>query len=86
MDWITITLIGVNVCHVIAFLLTLIFGCKLKVWLHWAPLHADLVSRYCGDLRTPVLAYTISDSILELLILVLPLPSVSFLVFHKPIN
>ena len=77
MDWTTRVLIVVNVCWILGFTLTEIFGCKLKVWLHWSPLETDLINKECGDLRKPLLAYVISDFCLELMLLILPLPSVS---------
>lgn len=77
MDWATFILAIINICWTIAFALTLIFGCRLKPWLHWAPLQTDMIAHYCGDLRKPLLAAVISDFILEFTILMLPLPSVS---------
>jgi hypothetical protein len=77
-DWITKALILLNTAWTIAFTLVLVFGCREKVWLHWAPLQIGLIAEYCGDLRTPLLAAVISDFGLELMILILPLPSVSF--------
>ncbi|KAH5466254.1 hypothetical protein HBI55_245860 [Parastagonospora nodorum] len=76
MDWITRAFILLNVCWTIAFTLVLIFGCREKIWLHWAPLQTGLIAEYCGDLRTPLLASVISDFALELMILLLPLPSI----------
>jgi hypothetical protein len=76
-DWTTRVLVLLNICWTIAFTFVLIFGCREKVWLHWAPLQTGLIAENCGDLRKPLLAAVISDSALELMILVLPLPSVS---------
>ncbi|KAF2258845.1 hypothetical protein CC78DRAFT_593564 [Lojkania enalia] len=76
MGWTTKVLITLNFCWTIAFVLVLVFGCKLKPWLHWAPLETEMIAEYCGDLRSPVLAAAISDFILELITLVLPLPSI----------
>lgn len=57
----------------IGFLLTLVFGCGKYVSLHWAPLQ-DVQAR-C-DVSTPQQAMVISDFILDVIILLLPLPSV----------
>lgn len=78
MDWATMVMLVINSCWTIAFTFALIFGCKSKVWLHWALLQTELIAENCGELRKPLLAAVISDFILKLMILILPLPSVSF--------
>ncbi|KAF2869224.1 hypothetical protein BDV95DRAFT_548747 [Massariosphaeria phaeospora] len=76
MDLATKTLIAMNICWTLAFLLLQIFVCKLELWLHWSPLQDELVLRDCGDLRKPILAAVISDFALEVMALLLPLPSI----------
>ncbi|PHH90388.1 hypothetical protein CDD83_3838 [Cordyceps sp. RAO-2017] len=71
-DFASWLLIGLSVAWSLAFLITLIFGCGRRVWLHWAPLQ---VAEQSGcNVHTPEEAMVISDLILDVMILALPLP------------
>ncbi|KAI1116642.1 hypothetical protein F5Y14DRAFT_448801 [Nemania sp. NC0429] len=74
-DWASRIVIALIVLWSAGFLIGgLIFGCGKNVGLHWAPLQAIEVAG-C-DVVTPEIALVISDLILDLIIIVLPLPSI----------
>ncbi|AEO63292.1 uncharacterized protein THITE_17836, partial [Thermothielavioides terrestris NRRL 8126] len=74
MDWCSAILLAIVVLWSVGFLFALIFGCGKNVALHWAPLQV-LEESGCDGI-TPEKANLYSDPILDLLILVLPFPSV----------
>lgn len=55
--------------------MALVFGCGKDVWLRWAPLEV-MMSSGCDGI-TPEIAMVISDFILDVIILIFPLPAVS---------
>lgn len=73
-DWASIGLISLIVLWSVGFLFALIFGCGKNVAIHWAPL-ADLAKSGCDGI-TPEKANLYSDPILDLIILIFPIPSV----------
>ncbi|KAI1130734.1 hypothetical protein F5Y10DRAFT_107378 [Nemania abortiva] len=74
-DWASRIVLGIVILWSTGFLIGgLIFGCGKSVQLHWAPLQV-LVEADC-DASTPEVALVISDLILDLIILILPLPSI----------
>ncbi|KAL4999597.1 hypothetical protein BDV10DRAFT_184229 [Aspergillus recurvatus] len=56
----------------LALFLLFLFGCKTKIYLHWAPLSE--VQRQCGDPLAPEMALVVSDLVTDLMILALPMP------------
>ena len=74
MNWMSIGLISLIVLWSVSFLMALIFGCGKNVAIHWAPLE-QLVESGCDGI-TPEKANLISDPILDLIILIFPIPSV----------
>ncbi|GAP91496.1 putative plasma membrane protein Pth11-like protein [Rosellinia necatrix] len=74
-DWASWIVLGIVILWSAGFLIGgLIFGCGKAVELHWAPLQV-LLEAGC-DASTPEAALVISDLILDLIILLLPLPSI----------
>ncbi|RAL11811.1 uncharacterized protein BO97DRAFT_346220 [Aspergillus homomorphus CBS 101889] len=72
MDFVFHVLIGTLVAWTLAFFLLFLFGCKEKIYLHWAPL--DEVKSQCGNALAAEAALVISDLITDLMIFLLPLP------------
>ncbi|GAB1192735.1 hypothetical protein APSETT444_001930 [Aspergillus pseudonomiae] len=64
--------LAVTVVWAVAFFLLFLFGCKTKVYLHWAPIQE--VREHCGDPLAAESALVISDLITDLAILLLPFP------------
>ncbi|KAK9786401.1 putative GNAT family acetyltransferase [Seiridium cardinale] len=73
-DWVSKVLIAMVVLWSVGFWMALVVGCGKSVELHWAPLQV-LVEAGC-DASTPEEAMVISDLILDLFILILPLPAI----------
>ncbi|KAK9771884.1 putative Integral membrane protein [Seiridium cardinale] len=73
-DWASKVLIAMVVLWSVGFWMALVVGCGKSVELHWAPLQV-LVEAGC-DASTPEEAMVISDLILDLFILILPLPAI----------
>ncbi|KAJ2988552.1 hypothetical protein NUW58_g3914 [Xylaria curta] len=81
-DWASRIILGIAILWSAGFLIGgLIFGCGKHVELHWSPLQA-LVEAGC-DASTPEVALVISDLILDIIILILPLPSIWALSMSK---
>ncbi|KAF2967231.1 hypothetical protein GQX73_g6333 [Xylaria multiplex] len=81
-DWASWVVLIVVILWSAGFLIGgLIFGCGKHVELHWAPLKT-VVESGC-DVSTPEVALVISDIIIDLIILVLPLPSIWTLSMSK---
>jgi hypothetical protein len=70
------------VMWVLGLILIFLFGCKTKIYLHWAPLSE--VQRQCGDPLAPEMALVVSDLATDLMILALPMPMVCFSVCFAP--
>ncbi|KAB8215947.1 hypothetical protein BDV33DRAFT_194772 [Aspergillus novoparasiticus] len=66
--------LAVTVVWAVAFFLLFLFGCKTKVYLHWAPIQE--VRDKCGDPLAAESALVISDLITDLAILLLPFPKI----------
>ncbi|PWY88386.1 hypothetical protein BO70DRAFT_359820 [Aspergillus heteromorphus CBS 117.55] len=66
--------VTLTVVWTLAFFLLFLFGCREKIYLHWAPL--EEVKNQCGNPLTAESALVISDLIMDLMILFLPLPIV----------
>ncbi|KAE8160740.1 hypothetical protein BDV40DRAFT_313556 [Aspergillus tamarii] len=64
--------LAVTVVWAVAFFLLFLFGCKTKIYLHWAPLQE--VRDQCGDPLAAETALVVSDLITDLAILLLPFP------------
>ncbi|KAB8246627.1 hypothetical protein BDV35DRAFT_380546 [Aspergillus flavus] len=64
--------LAVTVVWAVAFFLLFLFGCKTKIYLHWAPIQE--VREKCGDPLAAESALVISDLITDLAILLLPFP------------
>ncbi|KAE8310019.1 hypothetical protein BDV41DRAFT_566935 [Aspergillus transmontanensis] len=64
--------LAVTVVWAVAFFLLFLFGCKTKIYLHWAPIQE--VRDKCGDPLAAESALVISDLITDLAILLLPFP------------
>lgn len=73
-DWASGILLGIIVLWSVGFLMAQIVGCGKQVELHWAPLQVVMASG-C-DVSTPEIAMVISDVVLDVLIVILPLPAV----------
>ncbi|ETS81317.1 hypothetical protein PFICI_06319 [Pestalotiopsis fici W106-1] len=58
----------------VGFLIALIFGCGKSVELHWAPFQT--IEESGCDVSTPEVAMVISDMVLDLAILILPIPAI----------
>ncbi|RMZ39618.1 hypothetical protein CA14_010074 [Aspergillus flavus] len=66
--------LAVTVVWAVAFFLLFLFGCKTKIYLHWAPIQE--VREKCGDPLAAESALVISDLITDLAILLLPFPKI----------
>ncbi|BAE63874.1 unnamed protein product [Aspergillus oryzae RIB40] len=64
--------LAVTVVWAVTFFLLFLFGCKTKIYLHWAPIQE--VREKCGDPLAAESALVISDLITDLAILLLPFP------------
>lgn len=73
-DWTSGVLLVIIALWSVGFLMAQIVGCGKEVELHWAPL--EMVMASGCDVSTPEIAMVISDVILDVLILILPLPAV----------
>ncbi|KAI0174125.1 hypothetical protein BJ166DRAFT_605780 [Pestalotiopsis sp. NC0098] len=73
-DWTTKVMTFIAVSWSIGFLMALVFGCGKPVQLHWAPLQT--IEESGCDVSTPEVAMVISDLILDLAILILPIPAI----------
>lgn len=58
----------------LSFFLLFLFGCKTRIDLHWAPLSE--VKRHCIDPLSPETALVVSDLIMDVMVLALPMPMV----------
>lgn len=76
-DWVSGTVLFLTVLWSVGFLMAQVFGCGKRVELHWAALQ-ELAASGC-DSVTPEIAMVISDLILDLIILILPLPAVRYI-------
>ncbi|GKZ27005.1 hypothetical protein AbraIFM66951_003936 [Aspergillus brasiliensis] len=72
LNWAFHGLVGLTVVWTLAFFLLFLFGCREKIYLHWAPL--EEVNNQCGNPLTAESALVISDLIMDLMIFCLPLP------------
>ncbi|KAJ8108308.1 hypothetical protein ONZ43_g6466 [Nemania bipapillata] len=74
-DWASKTVMVLIILWSAGFLIgALILGCGKSVELHWAPL--QVIEQSGCDTSTPEIALVISDLILDLLIIMLPLPAI----------
>ena len=74
LSWAFQGLVGLTVVWTLAFFFLFLFGCREKIYLHWAPL--EEVNNQCGNPLTAESALVISDLIMDLMIFCLPLPIV----------
>ncbi|KAI0972066.1 hypothetical protein F4678DRAFT_431031 [Xylaria arbuscula] len=72
-DWASRITLVIIFLWSLSFLLALVVGCGKDVAVHWAPL--KLAASGC-DLSTPEVAVVISDIVLDVIIIVLPLPAI----------
>ncbi|CAG8949335.1 hypothetical protein HYFRA_00004961 [Hymenoscyphus fraxineus] len=72
---ISTAMLAMTVMWTIGFFLLFLFGCKSKVWAHWAPLAQ--FTEYCGNGLAAEMALIISDFITDVMIFLLPLPMVN---------
>ncbi|GLB07517.1 hypothetical protein AtubIFM57258_002860 [Aspergillus tubingensis] len=72
LSWAFQGLVGLTVVWTLAFFFLFLFGCREKIYLHWAPL--EEVNNQCGNPLTAESALVISDLIMDLMIFCLPLP------------
>ncbi|KAI0006993.1 hypothetical protein F4779DRAFT_537908 [Xylariaceae sp. FL0662B] len=73
-DWASKTVVALVILWSVGFLFGLIFGCGKSVALHWAPL--QLIEASGCDVSSPEEALAISDFILDVIIMILPLPTI----------
>ncbi|KAI1214203.1 uncharacterized protein F4807DRAFT_407074 [Annulohypoxylon truncatum] len=72
-DWASLVGLGLVTLWSVGFLFGLVFGCGKRVWLHWVPLQE--MEESCDGI-SPEEAMVISDFILDIFLLILPIPSI----------
>ena len=78
---ISMAVIVIIIAWTLAFFLWFLFGCRTKIYLHWAPFAE--VQDQCGNPLSPEIGLVVSDLATDLIILALPLPIVSELWFPQ---
>ncbi|KAI0198297.1 hypothetical protein F4808DRAFT_263556 [Astrocystis sublimbata] len=74
-DWVSWIVLGIVILYSVGFLIGgQILGCGKDVAIHWAPL--QVIGASGCDVSTPEVALVISDIILDIILLILPLPSI----------
>lgn len=74
-DIVSWSMIAIVACWTIAFFFGFIFDCQLDFVANWGSLAET--GRVCGFGFLPTIIYTILDAVLDLVILIMPLPLVS---------